>query len=922
MPQSKSTVKSQDTRVIGWKVEKDKTPWNWTTDIPEGRQKAIAQGAMFFTNTTFSDVPPKARDEDQLATVHRWGDLHHDLDDAQHPENAQAELIQTIQFFCELGVSAYQIRPYFSGKKGFHLSIPATIFGSELGDPILPLVYKKIASQIAAQLQLTTIDLGIYNMGNGRQFRIPNVKRENGQHKIPLLPNEIHLPVKELQEMASQPRYDIEDEFEDPEPCPYLVELYWKTLAEKYEELRQPRPRPKNNYNVECAPWKEKHASKFLENCCAKIRQSEPGKQHYIRRNMAITIGGFVQYLKSEEIVMDAMQQAVRDSGAKDINAAMQTVKDGLEYGKQDPIEIPDMETDKAKDPKGSDKKEEAQDSNKSNEKWQTAREIAPRVPFPWHVLPPGIEQSLKQLARSCATSPTPLPGIAFAYLAAAIGRNVDISPKYSWRQPLIFWCADIRGSGEGKTPPMVALGKVFENLQKEEEERYDRETENYDKLSKEEKKSTSKPNPKRTYFLTDLTLESIVPSLKNHPTGGFVIAMSELSQFITSQNQYKQGKGSDRESWLKLHDGTAANLGRAGGNQFVSDCRVQLVGGIQPEIFRDVFGQKQYQKDGTNFRCLFTYDGPQFHEMTAESWTEENQEAWKELMLRAVQWSDKQDEKTHVIVDQETQRLFFDWVNDLNSKKNDLPSTIGGFLPKTIGYALRFAGILHCIESLMSTSSIPQLLKKDTILRGIELSMFYLGQAVDAMLIIQDEDTTPPPENTERTQELAQVLESLRSELDNGRLAVGYVREKFNEICKPEHRIKSPHAMGAWLRCLNLNLSNGKHDANGRRRARCLVWDESLENCLQSLQSLQTQKPRGFPDGDIEQTKSPKSPSKSPQEGDMETWETWRQQSLHPGEPANAGSVDNGDNEDNFSGSSEKKQYDFNNAPPQRAKI
>lgn len=557
--------------------------------------------------------------------------------------------------------------------------------------------------------------------------------------------------------------------------------------------------------------------------------------------------------------------------------------------------------------------------SGSSNEQWQTAREIAPRVSFPWHVLPLGIEQSLKQLARSCATSPTPLPGIAFAYLAAAIGRKVNVSPKYSWKEPLIFWCADIRDSGEGKTPPMVALGKAFENLQKDEEERYEKEVEEYDLLNKEEKKAKKKPTPKRTYFLTDLTLESIVPSLKGHPTGGIVIAMSELSQFITSQNQYKQGKGSDRESWLKLHDGTAANLGRAGGNKFVSNCRVQLVGGVQPGIFKDVFGQDQYQKDGTNFRCLFTYDGPQFHEMTAESWTEENQEAWKDLMLRTVEWADKQEEKTQVVLDQEAQELFFDWGNELKAKKNNLPAVIRGFLPKVIGYALRFAGILHCLDGLMSIYSIPKLLNKDTMHRGIELSMFYLGQAVDAMQIIKDEDTTPPPENTERTQELAHLLESLRSEVDNGRLAVGYIQEKFNEICKPEHRIKSPHAMGAWLRSLRLNLSNGKHEANGRRAVRCLVWDESLESCLQSLQSLRNQEPRWFPDADIVQTNSAKSVSKSAQTSEMQTLQTCKYQSLHPGNTVKYGPVDNTDNDDNFSGSSEKSQYDFNDAPIQR---
>ena len=87
---------------------------------------------------------------------------------------------------------------------------------------------------------------------------------------------------------------------------------------------------------------KEKYASKVLESCCEKIRQSQEGDQHHIRRDAAQLIGGYLQYI-DEGKVMATLEQAVRDSGVKDMRASMKTVRDGIAYGKLEPIAIPDI---------------------------------------------------------------------------------------------------------------------------------------------------------------------------------------------------------------------------------------------------------------------------------------------------------------------------------------------------------------------------------------------------------------------------------------------------------------------------------------------------------------------------------------------------------------------------------------------------
>jgi hypothetical protein len=87
---------------------------------------------------------------------------------------------------------------------------------------------------------------------------------------------------------------------------------------------------------------KRKYAEKVLQTSCEKIRQSRPGDQHDVRLKMARTVGGYLHYM-DEAVALAALREAVVDSGAQDIAAAMQTVRDGLEYGRAEPITIPDQ---------------------------------------------------------------------------------------------------------------------------------------------------------------------------------------------------------------------------------------------------------------------------------------------------------------------------------------------------------------------------------------------------------------------------------------------------------------------------------------------------------------------------------------------------------------------------------------------------
>jgi DNA-binding PadR family transcriptional regulator len=398
---------------------------------------------------------------------------------------------------------------------------------------------------------------------------------------------------------------------------------------------------------------------------------------------------------------------------------------------------------------------QEPEESEAEKRAWAYARQLIPRTPYPWEILPEEITESLKKLARSCATAAAPLPGFACAMIGAAVGRKVNISPKIAWDEPLIFWAIDVKATGEGKTPAMRGLAGVFFHVQAKAQELADQEQAEWEALPKKERGAA--PPRARGYYLTDMTLEGLRAEMKDHPTGGIIAILNEASVLINTQNQYKQ-RGTDRESLLKLHDGDDARVSRVAGSLLIRDARFQAMGGIQPSIFKKVFGgdDGQYLADGTIFRGLYTYDQVMHHPLTLEAWDSAHREAWENTLKTAMQWADNAEQPHTMRLDGEAQDLFLSWRNDLDRKKTSLPPGIRGFLPKTYGHALRLAAAIDLMHQFNAGDRPRQLLDKAGMERGIKAAMFYLGQAVDAIrLILGDELTVDPVK--------ARILEALQ---------------------------------------------------------------------------------------------------------------------------------------------------------------
>lgn len=82
------------------------------------------------------------------------------------------------------------------------------------------------------------------------------------------------------------------------------------------------------------------YATKVLISACDAIRASVPGNQHAVRLRKSRLVGGYMHYGLDESHVLESLENAVRESGAKNIAAAMKTIRDGLAHGQSTPIHL------------------------------------------------------------------------------------------------------------------------------------------------------------------------------------------------------------------------------------------------------------------------------------------------------------------------------------------------------------------------------------------------------------------------------------------------------------------------------------------------------------------------------------------------------------------------------------------------------
>jgi hypothetical protein len=204
-----------------WKAEPKASYWH---RIAEGTDllMRLPRRAHFLTSLAYHLGP-----EGKPARYR--GALYFEFD-ATDPAHALHDLRRCAQVLhVEYDCPLEGLRVSHSGGRGFHVTVPATVIGADAGHPLLPHIYGAMIQELFPPQVAPTLDRGIYNLGKGRMWRLPNRRRlDTGRYKVPIAMREVlHRPSAELEALTRRPRPGVFWPPEDDLPhCPGLVALY------------------------------------------------------------------------------------------------------------------------------------------------------------------------------------------------------------------------------------------------------------------------------------------------------------------------------------------------------------------------------------------------------------------------------------------------------------------------------------------------------------------------------------------------------------------------------------------------------------------------------------------------------------------------------------------------------------------------
>jgi hypothetical protein len=181
------------------------------------------------------------------------------------------------------------------------------------------------------------------------------------------------------------------------------------------------------------------------------------------------------------------------------------------------------------------------------------------------------------------------------------------------------YFGAMIAEASQMKTPVLNAmiadpLAAMRENNQKKfeaQKKAYEVEFEQW-KNSKDEDKGPAPDAPVEKFaYITKATWEGIAGMVGRAPTQGILWLCDELAGFFNSANQYRSGKGSDKEDLLEAWSGNGAVIARAAGTTVnVGALSLSIYGNIQPKVLAPFLGDGS-DDNGTFARFDFVQQPP-----------------------------------------------------------------------------------------------------------------------------------------------------------------------------------------------------------------------------------------------------------------------------------------------------------------------
>jgi len=377
-----------------------------------------------------------------------------------------------------------------------------------------------------------------------------------------------------------------------------------------------------------------------------------------------------------------------------------------------------------------------------------TAPEAVYAVPdCPGDVFPDPVFRWLNACAKSVGV---PLEMVAFPFMAmvgAMVGNRASIELKKGFWQFASLWIAIVTDPGRGKSPSLAHARRPINRMQERALKDYKaalvdwEDAEQRWKVTEPDARGPKPLRPRlRHYLTTNATLEAIVAALESSP--GLTLFFDELGKFIASMNQYRSGKGGDRQEFLSAWSNSSVKADRQSGEpKIIAYPCLAIVGGITSDYVVDLHS-KDGSRDGTLERFLILR--PQFD---PPMWTDDEIDPVlfgpvMEILERLDRLSPRDGEEggLTVLLSPEAKQQYVAWFNENAGLQRESTGITAGFYSKLTMQVPRMALVL----SLLRNPENPGVLISGQVMaNAIELGEFCRAH-FHATLPLLKESSTP----------------------------------------------------------------------------------------------------------------------------------------------------------------------------------
>ena len=396
-------------------------------------------------------------------------------------------------------------------------------------------------------------------------------------------------------------------------------------------------------------------------------------------------------------------------------------------------------------------------------------------LPFPVDVFPASVRRFAVQVAQSVGCPVDIVAALMLAVIATAIGASRALQIKEGWFESPRIYVAVVAPPGSGKSPAEGLVCRPLHDLQAQFRLEYSQAREAYDEAAESrgpqgrrrarsvpaaaESSSTSpdvaagiaqdegtreSPSPLppepvlRRLIVSDATTESLAPIMNENPRQLLMIK-DELSGWVAGMDQYRAGRGADRQVFLSVWSGSPAIIDRKtqGAPIFVPHPFLNVMGGIQPDMLPELCHAKD-RADGFLDRILFSYpDQLGTNHWVSQGVDREAQASWADTLRLLLSLEMRHCNERGIDLPQvvrftdAAQTRWVEW-HDANADEIGSPglaSVLKGHWLKMKSYCARLALTIHMLRVICAETT-DENVDLDSLSRAIRLVDYFKSHA------------------------------------------------------------------------------------------------------------------------------------------------------------------------------------------------